>query len=55
MDRDLREIIDDFRNIIKPRIGQMLLETNYEGLGESDKAEFEHEFELILQAAEKSL
>lgn len=55
MDRDLREIIDDFREIIKPKIGEMLLETNFEGQGESDKAEFEHEFELILQAAEKSL
>ena len=52
MDRDLREIIDDFREIIKPKIGGMLLKANFEGQGESDKAEFEHEIELILEAAE---
>lgn len=52
MDRDLRDIIDDFRSIIKPRVGDMLLKANFEGQGQADKTEFEHEFELILEAAE---
>ena len=54
-ERTPREIIDDFREIVKPRIAKMLLDANYEGLGKSDKAEFETEFEVILTLADMAL
>lgn len=55
MTRNAQDIIDDMRNIVKPRIAKMLLETNFEGCGKEDKAEFETEFEMILTLAEKAL
>lgn len=55
MTRKAQDIIDDFRNIVKPRIAKMLLEANFEGCGEDDKAEFETEFEITLTLAEKAL
>lgn len=55
MTREEQNIIDDMRNIVKPIIAKMLLETNFEGCGKEDKAEFETEFEKILTLAEKAL
>ncbi len=55
MTRNARDIIDDMRNIVKPRIAKMLLEINFEECGKEDKAEFETEFEMILTLAEKAL
>lgn len=55
MTRNEQDIIDDMRNIVKPRIAKMLLEANFEGCGKEDKAEFETEFEIILTLAEKAL
>lgn len=55
MTRNAQDIIDDMRNIVKPRITKMLLESNFEGCGKKDKAEFETEFEIILTLAEKAL
>lgn len=55
MTRNAQDIIDDMRNIVKPRIAKMLLEANFEGCGKEDKAEFETEFEIILILAEKTL
>lgn len=55
MTRNAQDIIDDMRNIVKPRIAKMLLEANFEGCGKEDKAEFETEFEMILTLAEKAL
>lgn len=55
MTRNAQDIIDDMRNIVKPRIEEMLLEANFEGCGKEDKAEFETEFEMILTLAEKAL
>lgn len=55
MTRNAQDIIDDMRNIVKPRIAKMLLEANFEGCGKEDKAEFETEFEIILTLAEKAL
>ena len=55
MTRNAQDIIDDMRNIVKPRIAKMLLEANFEGCGKEDKAEFETEFEMILILAEKAL
>ena len=53
--RNAQDIIDDMRNIVKPRIAKMLLEANFEGCGKEDKAEFETEFEMILTLAEIGL
>lgn len=55
MTRNAQDIIDDMRNIVKPRIAEMLLEANFEGCGKEDKAEFETEFEMTLILAEKAL
>lgn len=55
MTRNAQDIIDDMRNIVKPRIAKMLLEANFEGCGKEDKAEFETEFETILTLAEIGL
>lgn len=55
MTRNAQDIIDDMRNIVKPRIEKMLLEANFEGCGKEDKDEFETEFEIILTLAEKAL
>ena len=55
MTRNAQDIIDDMRNIVKPRIAQMLLEANFEVCGKEDKAEFETEFEMILTLAEIGL
>lgn len=55
MTRNAQDIIDDMRNIVKPRIAEMLLKANFEGCGKEDKAEFETEFEMILTLAEKAL
>jgi hypothetical protein len=55
MTRNAQDIIDDMRNIVKPRITKMLLEANFEGCGKEDKAEFETEFEIILTLTEKAL
>ena len=55
MTRNAQDIIDDMRNIVKPRIAEMLLEANFEGCEKEDKAEFETEFEMTLTLAEKAL
>ena len=55
MTRNAQDIIDDMRNIVKPRIAKMLLEANFEGYGKEDKAEFETEFEMVLTLAEMGL
>ncbi len=55
MTRNAQDIIDDMRNIVKPRIAEMLLKAKFEGCGKEDKAEFETEFEMILTLAEKAL
>ena len=50
--RSAQDMINDMRNVVKPKIGRMLLEADYEGMGESDQKEFELEFETILTLAE---
>lgn len=55
MTRNAQDIIDDMRNVVKPRIAKMLLGANFEGCGKEDKAEFETEFEMILTLAEMAL
>jgi hypothetical protein len=50
-----RERIEDMREVVLPFVKKRLLETNYEGLGESDAKEFEKEFNEILNLAIKAL
>lgn len=50
-----RERIEDMREVVLPFVKKRLLETNYEGLGESDAKEFERDFNEILNLAIKAL
>lgn len=54
MARELIDIIKDFRDIIKPINCKWLIQQNYEGKGLLDAAEFDKEFDQILDAAEQS-
>lgn len=49
------EIIEDFRNIIKPFVSSQLLKINNDGLGIQDKEEFEKDFDEILDLAIEAL
>ena len=53
MTRDIKDIIADVRESVKPCIAQMLFNENFEGKGNTDKAEFETEFEMLLTLAER--
>ena len=53
MTRDIKDIITDMREIVKPYVAQMLFNENFEGKGNTDKAEFETEFEILLTLAER--
>ena len=46
-----KELIENWRNMLKPSISSRLLKTNYEGMGEQDKEEFERDFDEILDLA----
>ena len=46
-----KELIGIWKNMLKPSISSWLLKTNYEGLGEQDKEEFERDFGEILDLA----
>ena len=50
-----RELIDDMREVILPFVKEVLLKTNYEGLGKSDAKVFERDFNEILHLAIKAL
>lgn len=51
--RDIKDIVFDFRNVVKPFVMGRLKEFNFEGRGDSDMEEFGQEFEQILEAAER--
>lgn len=51
--REPQQIIDDMRNIVKPYISHELRKLNYEVMGESDRQEFENEFDFLLELAER--
>lgn len=53
--KQIQEMINDMRNIVKPYIAKQLKKINYEGCGSTDKAEFETEFEVVLTLAEQAL
>ena len=46
-----KELIEIWRNALKPSISLWLLNTNYEEMGEQDKEEFERDFDEILDLA----
>ena len=46
-----KELIENWRNMVKLPISSLLLKTNYEGMGEQDKEEFERDFDEILNLA----
>ena len=46
-----KELIENWRNMLKPSISSRLLKTNYEGKGKQDKEEFERDFDEILDLA----
>ena len=50
-----KERIEDFREVVLPFVRKRLLETNYEGLGESDAEEFAKDFDEILDMAKSAL
>lgn len=46
-----KELIENWRNMVKLPISSLLFKTNYEGMGEQDKEEFERDFDEILDLA----
>ena len=46
-----KELIEIWRNMLKPSISSWLFKTNYEGMGEQDKEEFGRDFDEILDLA----
>ena len=50
-----KERIEDMGEVILPFVVKRLLETNYEGMGESDAEEFTRDFNEILDLAKKGL
>ena len=56
MDRKhMQEVINGMRNIVKPYLAKQLKKINFEGCGNTDKAEFETDFEIVLTLAEQAL
>lgn len=49
-----QERLEVIRGIV-PYVGNVLLRTNYEGMGEDDKEEFERDFNEILDLAETAM
>lgn len=50
-----KELIENFRKIVLPFVSNRLYKTNFEGQGETDKTEFEHDFNEILDLALSAL
>ena len=46
-----KELIENFRETVKPFVSQILFGTNYEGMGTLDCVEFERDFDEILDLA----
>lgn len=51
----MQEVINGMRKIVKPYLAKQLKKINFEGCGNTDKAEFETDFEIVLTLAEKAL
>lgn len=50
-----KELIEEYRNIVKPFISEKLFKINFEGLGKQDKITFEKDFDEILNLAIEAL
>lgn len=50
-----QNIIDNFKNIIFPKIANDLYEINYEGMGEIDRKEFSEDTAILIDLAQKGL
>ena len=46
-----KKLIENWRTMVKLPISSLLFKTNYEGMGEQDKEEFERDFDEILDLA----
>lgn len=55
MSKISKELIENYRKIVLPFVSNRLYKTNFEGQGETDKAEFEHDFNEILDLAISAL
>ena len=51
MSKISKELIENYRKIVLPFVSNRLYKTNFEGQGETDKTEFEHDFNEILDLA----
>lgn len=51
--RNAGEIIENFRDIIKPAMAEYLKKINFEGMGETDADDFCKEFDYVLDLAEQ--
>lgn len=50
-----KELIENYRKIVLPFVSNQLYKANFEGQGETDKTEFEQDFNVILDLAIKAL
>lgn len=55
MSKISKELIESYRKIVLPFVSNRLYKTNFEGQGETDKAEFEQDFNEILDLAISAL
>ena len=49
------EMIEDWREIVKPFLSRYLFDLNYEGMGQQDKEDFENDFDKILDLAKAQI
>lgn len=55
MNKISKELIESYRKIVLPYVSNQLYKANFEGQGETDKTEFEQDFNKILDLAIKAL
>ena len=55
MNKISKELIENYRKFVLPFVSNRLYKTNFEGQGETDKTEFEHDFNEILDLAISAL
>ena len=55
MNKISKELIENYRKFVLPFVSNRLYKTNFEGQGETDKAEFERDFNEILDLAISAL
>ena len=55
MSKISKELIENYKKIVLPYVSNQLYKANFEGQGETDKTEFEQDFNKILDLAIKAL